>query len=298
MYLLQPTLSDKSRLSIGLPVLAGEKEETLFTGSVATQRQGFFQVAQMDRWRIGVASVAVDDGCDAVAQKMYSELFAANEGLTLSRIWNFVPRINETGREGLENYRAFCRGRSLAYERVYGEGFEQKLPAASAVGSEDGRLTVVFAACPAEPKYFENPEQVAAYRYPAKYGPRAPSFSRAALMPVSPGLYDVFISGTAAVVGHETAAPGDTVGQIAHTLRNLRLISTTCGLGDDLGRKRGGERHFKIYLRHAKDLVRVKTELEHALLGPTDKVTYLRSDICRADLNLEIEATLLGVRHA
>jgi enamine deaminase RidA (YjgF/YER057c/UK114 family) len=109
-------------------------------------------------------------------------------------------------------------------------------------------------------------------------------------------LADVFISGTAAIEGHETVAPDDTAGQIERTVRNLRLISKTCGLDGDLGAKRGGERHFKVYIRRANELAQIKAALEQTLLMPADRVSYLRSDICRAELTLEIEATLMGVR--
>jgi len=40
----------------------------------------------------------------------------------------------------------------------------------------------------------------------------------------------------------------------------------------------------------------VKQALERNFLSAADKVSYLRADICRAELNLEIEATVLGVR--
>jgi hypothetical protein len=281
---------------VGLPVLAGEKEETLFCGARSAGAIDLFELQEAGRWRVGRASVAVKDGLEQATRDLYAKLFAAADGLELCRVWHYVPRINELGLEGLENYRAFCHGRSLAFETKYGVGFERRLPSASAVGTEDDRLTIVFAACGIEPQHFENPEQVSAYKYPKKHGPRPPSFSRASIVPMANGLADVFISGTAAIEGHESVAPGDTAGQILRTVRNLRVISRACGMDDDLGAKRGGQRHFKVYIRHATDLAKVKHELEQTLLVASDKVSYLRSDICRAELNLEIEATLVGVR--
>lgn len=296
MYFLEPALAANSRLAVGLPVLAGEKEETLFREARTAGLSGRFEIQAAGRWRVGRASVRVVKGLEQTTRKLYEELFGAVGGLQLCRIWHYVPRINETGVEGMENYRAFCHGRSLAFETKLGAGFERHLPSASAVGTEDDRLTIVFAACADEPKHFENPEQISAYKYPKKHGPRPPSFSRASMIPLADGSADVFISGTAAIEGHESVAPGDTAGQIVRTVRNLRVISQACGMDDDLGVTRGGERHFKIYLRHAADLDTVKQALEPTLLVATDKVSYLRSDICRTELNLEIEATLLGVR--
>ena len=69
--------------------------------------------------------------------------------LELLHCWNFVPAINDEGPGGLEHYRAFCQGRSLAFEESYGRGFTTLVPAASAVGCGPAALTVAFAACEA-----------------------------------------------------------------------------------------------------------------------------------------------------
>lgn len=295
-YFLEPNANTKARLSVGLPVLAGERDESLFRVAKPLGFRGGFELREAGRWIVGCASVAVEAGLDAATRQLYENLFVAAEGRNLCRIWHYVPRINEVGVDGLENYRAFCHGRSLAFEKKYGAGFKQRLPSASAVGTEDDCLTIVFAACATEPRHLENPRQVPAYDYPKKHGPRPPSFSRATLVPVENGLADIFISGTAAIEGHETVAPGDTAGQVERTILNLSLISRTCGIGENLGAKLGGERHFKVYIRHQADLAAVKAALEKALFVAGDKVAYLRSDICRAELNVEIEATVLGVR--
>ena len=82
--------------------------------------------------------------------------------------------------------------------------------------------------------------------------------------------------------------------QIDCTLDNLRLISRAAEAGDELGADRGWTRHFKIYLRTAAELPAVRVHLERELLQPADHVVYLRADICRAELKIEIEATLFG----
>jgi len=295
MYFIKPSTTPNTRRSVGLPVLAGEGEETLFRNTVAIGESGAFELQQAGRWRVGRATVPVKDGVEPATRRLYEMLFSAAAGLNLCRVWHYVPQINQPGEGGLENYRAFCHGRSLAFETEYGAGFKRRLPSASAVGTEDEQLTIVFAACAAEPRHFENPRQVPAYDYPKKHGPRPPSFSRATIVPDGTQA-DVFISGTAAIEGHETMAPGDTAGQIVRTVHNLGAISQACGLNSDLGVTRGGERHFKIYIRNKMDFAAVKQALEHTFLTAADKVSYLRADICRAELNLEIEATVLGVR--
>lgn len=205
-----------------------------------------------------------------------------------------MPAINESSSAGLENYRHFCRGRSLAFEQHFGPGFNARLPAASAVGCAGDTLTVVFAASSHLPRHVENPLQVAAYDYPGEHGPRAPSFARATLVPGG-AVATAFISGTAAIRGHATIAPNNVRDQLACTLENLREISLACGLGRNLDRGGDSARHFKIYLRHETDLAFVTASLETNLLTDKDQVSYLLADICRSSLLVEVEASLCGV---
>lgn len=278
---------------LGVPVLGGRPAETIFPPAQPAGLSGEFTLFRSGDLLLGCASRAAGEGeLEAVTERLYRDLLSAARGRHLCRIWNYVPEINlEVG--GLENYRAFCRARSLAFDAEFGRDSFGHLSAASAVGAADGRLTVVFAATDTAPAHWENPEQVSAYRYPAEHGPKAPSFARAT---VTADRRYAFVSGTSSIKGHATVAPGDTAGQVECTLDNLAIISRTIGLGDDLGAgSRRWTRHFKIYLRHGSDLPAVSTRLGDSLLRADDRVTWLQADICRAELNVEIEATLVAV---
>lgn len=277
-------------LHVGLPVLAGESCEALFPHAVAGRTVAGFTLHEDGPWLLGYSVRSLAPDLETTTLRLYRDLLEASSGRHLCRIWNYVPAINATGSGGLENYRAFSRGRSVAFEDVVGPEFKRLLPAASAVGSADDQLTVVFAAHAATPLHRENPEQVPAYDYPPEHGPRAPSFARATLVPRADGRRDVFISGTSAIKGHATIAPGDTLAQARCTLENLRAIARTCGLADD----DATPRHVKIYLRHADDQAGVARLLEAGFLRPGDAVSYLAADICRAALNVEIEITVFG----
>jgi hypothetical protein len=282
-------------LSVSLPVLAGAADETILadTESIAT-REGFVVFNSEDRQRLGgfaVAPVGVD--VEAAAADLYKRLFAVTSGRHLYRIWNYIPQINAIT-EDLEIYRRFCRGRSLAFERQFGGKFEQQLPAASGVGTAQGPLAVAFLAGEAPPTHFENPRQVPAFHYPAEYGPRAPSFSRATAIELR-GRRRVFISGTAAIRGHATIATGNLPGQLDCTIDNLQTIAATAGIGASLGDSQA-QRHFKVYLRRPADLRRVQAHLMGSLLRDDDHVSYLRADLCRADLLVEIEAVITTAR--
>jgi hypothetical protein len=279
----------------GLPVIAGETVENLFRTAQPAGKAGALTLFRMDGWLLGAATVGLTAGLESAAHGLYLDIFQAAHGLHLARVWNYVPAINESGPGGLENYRLFCRGRSLAFEEHHGLGFKALLPSASAVGCASGTITVSFAASATVPRHIENPLQVPAYDYPADYGPRAPSFARASVVPGAGKTAAVFISGTAAIRGHATVAPNDLRGQLDCTVENLREISNACGLGPDLDRRGRAARHFKIYVRNAADQLAIATRLEREFLGSSDRVSYLQADICRETLLVEIEATLFGV---
>lgn len=282
--------NDESILRVALPVLSGPATETLLSGAELPAMGEGSSVFNLDGRVAGFAVAAAHDELEAAARMLYHRVFAATQGRRLYRIWNYVPQINAHD-HGLENYRRFCRGRSLAFEDHFGHAFQRELPAASAVGAVHGPLAVAFLAGDAEPRHFENPRQVPAFEYPPEYGPRPPSFSRATRFDAG-GRREVFISGTAAIRGHATVAPNDLAAQLSCTRDNLTIVAETAGAGPGVGAADGWQRTFKIYVRHLVDFPLVREDLERHLLEPDDTVTYLQADLCRADLLVEIEAVL------
>lgn len=287
------TAQSPATAHLDLRWLAGARAEEIFPAATSAGSPEGVRLFRAGGLLLGLARERLEtEDLAAQAEALYRRVLNATRGRHLYRIWNYVPRINApTG--ALERYQAFCQGRSVAFEAEFGSAFQQLLPAASAVGSTGAHLDVIFAAGDALPRHFENPDQIPAYHYPVEHGPRSPSFARATVVRDSTRTW-TFISGTAAIKGHQTIAPTSLDAQLECTLDNLRLISQTVGLGEDLGAGRVRERHFKVYLRHAADLAAARTQLEGALLRPGDVVIYLHSDICRAALSVEIEATVMA----
>ena len=283
---------DEPRLRLPLVRLDGPAAECLFSAARPLGERDGFRLFAAGNLLVGWSLEPAGGDLAAAARELYRRLVAAARGRQLCRIWNYVPQINAL-RGGLENYRAFNSGRAEAFQAAFGPAYPAALPSASAVGCRGDALAAVFVAADERPRHFENPEQVPAYLYPSEHGPHAPSFARATSATWA-GRPLVFVSGTAAIKGHATVAPGSFEEQASCTLDNLRLISRAAGLGDDLGAGRGFERHFKIYLRRAADLPAARTRLLGPLVGPKDRVIWLETDLCRAELDLEIEATLVG----
>ncbi|MGH8328549.1 MAG: hypothetical protein ACRET2_17510, partial [Steroidobacteraceae bacterium] len=219
-------------------------------------------------------------------RQMYATL-AALESPHLVRVWNYIPDIN-LATHGLERYRQFNTARhevSLAC----GRAVAGNVPAASALGAAAGSpLTIYFLASRRAPAFIENPRQVSAYRYPPQYGPRSPAFSRATVLGEGSEAM-LFISGTASIVGHRTLHTGDPAAQTRETLANIQALL------DEAASRFGGKAPrlqtlaYKVYVRDPKDLPVIRAQLESAI-GPGATPLYLKADICREDLAVEIEA--------
>lgn len=208
----------------------------------------------------------------------------------LLRVWNYFPAINGDA-QGLERYRRFCRGRHEAFT-AKGKVIGEDTPAASALGSRSGPLTVYFLAAQTPGERIENPRQMSAYRYPAQYGPRSPTFSRGMLMHAGESAR-LFISGTAGIVGHETQHAGNAVEQARETVANIRAVMAQAGI--DLTTQTPRRLMFKAYVRHL-DYLHIAQHALHEAFGETIEAVFLQADICRVDLLLEIEGMYFDMR--
>jgi len=203
------------------------------------------------------------------------------------RFWNYFPDINCES-HGVERYRQFNIGRQDAF-LAQGMSVIGNVPAACALGSGQGSVNIAFLAIRGEVSNIENPRQVSAYHYPNQYGPRSPTFSRAGLVRIE-DRDALFISGTASIVGHETLHPGDVVAQTRESMNNIEAVVETArqrspGAGFNLA-----DLAYKVYVRHPDDLPSVKREIE-LYVGAPVRAVYLKADICRGDLLVEIEAS-------
>jgi len=201
----------------------------------------------------------------------------------LLRVWNYLDAIND-GEGDAERYRLFCAGRAVGMDSAFVD-----YPAATAIGVRDGRRVLqVYALAARVPGHaVENPRQLNAWRYPRQYGPSAPGFARAMRAPsASPQLY---ISGTAAIVGHASHHPEDLAAQLDETLANLDSLLDAAGSASSLG----ATSPLKVYVRHAADVQAVR-ELLRARLGDKVPLLLLQGDVCRRELLLEIEGVHSG----
>lgn len=258
---------------------------------VATAIDGRLRLASTGDFLFGVLSMPESEiGLRAAARQAYGDIFSTmrRHGYPYAaRFWNYFSRINED-EAGLERYRQFNLGRAAAFEAA-GRLSGGLIPAACALGVTRGdHLTVSFFATRRAGKSLENPRQVSAYRYPSQYGPQSPTFSRAVVQETADG-HLLLVSGTASIVGHATCHAGDVAAQTRETLVNLRSIFDEAEREAGAGAFPMAEARFKAYVRYPADAHVVQREIRRAL-GPQVDAHFLRADICRRDLLVEIEA--------
>jgi chorismate lyase/3-hydroxybenzoate synthase len=232
---------------------------------------------------------ATQGGVTEAARRAYASLVAwvrASATPHFLRVWNYFDAINE-GDADDERYRRFCSGRAAGL----GPSFAGHYPAASAIGTRSGdkRVQLYALAARVPGTAVENPRQWSAWRYPRKYGPTAPGFARGMRAPThSPQLY---ISGTAAVVGHASHHADDIDAQLDETMKNLESLLQSAQSKTALGLGAGDI--LKVYVRNAQHAAHVESQLR-ARLGAKVPMVLLHGDICRAELLLEIDGIHTG----
>lgn len=224
------------------------------------------------------------------AESAYRQVFTLLATLRypyLFRVWNYFADIN-THSYGLERYRQFNLGRQDAFV-AHGRDGAGNVPAACALGTSQGPLTIAFLAGRVAPLSIENPRQISAYHYPQQYGPRSPMFSRASLVRLRQEAV-LFVSGTASIVGHATLHPADVLAQTRETMTNIKAVLAEANRLAARPQFDLASLNYKVYVRNPADLAAIRAELAHCV-GDALKALYLQADVCRQELLLEIEAT-------
>lgn len=278
-------------LQLPLPLLAGPEEKfPALPGGKVRSEDGFLLLENADLL-LGAALIDATSRLEDPVEQAYLKLLQFTQGRHLYRMWNYLPGINCV-RSGLERYRQFNIGRWSAFESFFGRDLRAFMPAATAVGLAGDQAVVVFLAGRDRPEILENPSQIPAYHYPADYGPRPPGFARGVRVAQADGSL-ALLSGTASIEGHRSVGEGDWELQFRTTLHNIetmlgRLQATEAWQREQWPSGRVLDAHFKCYLRHAESLPLIREWIQESC-GDDRHFTYLLADICRPDLDLEIE---------
>lgn len=275
-------------LRLPLPFLDGTlRTETWLAGEPPTTGEyGGIRYASGGEVCFTRLTLADNGDAAAVTEDAYRRLLALQDELGyphLLRVWHYLGRIN-AGEGDAETYKRFCIGRARALEAR--PQALSRLPAATVAGTEEPGLELHALLGRRAPLPLENPRQVSAYSYPRRYGPRRPTFARAAVIDWD-GPTQLFVSGTASIVGHVTRHAGDAAAQVRESLANIdAVLQAAAPFTGPLDRD--ALDCLKVYLRRAEDLPTIAAEIA-AAVPPELPVAYLRADLCRRDLLVELE---------
>jgi chorismate lyase / 3-hydroxybenzoate synthase len=259
---------------------------------VSCQHNGdiLFGVIEIEEFDVVSASSATSiETLEKATEQAYASILALldkHDYKYLWRTWNYIPSINMVT-HGRERYQQFNAGRQKGFASAAREVIGN-VPAACALGAQGRHLSIAFLAGRTPTIAIENPRQISAYHYPKQYGALSPTFSRASLACLDQQEF-LLLSGTASIVGHETVHVGDVTKQTVEALANIEAIITQANLN-----KRSTTNYkledfcLRVYIRHEGDFDAIKAVMDERL-GADHEAAYLQTDICRSNLDVEIE---------
>jgi chorismate lyase/3-hydroxybenzoate synthase len=282
-------------LQVALRPLTHERlvEAWWYRGKVNYTQSGPVNVAECDEYTVAVFNQPLDQalGIRQQSYEAYRELIGAiraTKHARMVKIWNYFDEINK-GEGDEEIYRQFSIGRAEAFQEM--GIFDEESPTGTAIGTHDGGALVLVAVasdhhyCPVE-----NPRQTSAFRYPRQYGPKSPKFSRGGF--VSSDSHQLYvISGTAAVVGHESNFPYDTPLQTNETIKNLEHLCEAISSMERVEKQffLDQESVLRVYLKNPDDYPLVSAKLGRHFERGFNNIAYLHGTICRRELTVEID---------
>lgn len=274
---------------ISVPVVGASASSERWTvrGPVVVEERGGMLLRRAPGAMLGVLRVPFGESLDLESRVAASYRFIFKElarfpQLALSRMWNYLPRINE-GEGDDECYVRFCVGRALAMEAALPES---RYPTATCVGVDGEHLVVTFLATDRTVHHLENPRQVSAFHYPRIYGRKSPAFARASL--VEDGNQALlFLGGTASIRGSASLFPQDVDAQCLEAMRNIEALLDRAGRQLSL-RSVLRPKVLRVYLREQGHAGVVQSHLRDRF-GSEVPLLLLHADLCRKELLLEID---------
>lgn len=230
-----------------------------------------------------------------------------SEGFSLSDIvrqWAYIGKLLDCSSfhsTEMQNYQIFNEVRTSFYDSVK---WNNSYPAATGIGMDSGALILEFIACKANDtsiiKPLGNPRQKDAHKYSDNVligsdefnviMKNTPKFERAKLISSGKNA-EIYISGTAAILGENSVMSTDAGTQTKITIENIQELLSAENLnryGLSLEKYNLNFMCFRVYIKNQNDYSAIKTVFEDYF--PEVPAIYIIADVCRAELLVEIEA--------
>jgi len=230
------------------------------------------------------------------------------EDLTFSdvvRQWNYIENILEINPDvkGRQNYQIFNDIRGINYAK---SNFQNGYPASTGIGMTAGGIVIDFIAIKKYPKIqimpAQNSRQVDAYNYSDEFligkpisevsKKNSPKFERGKLVNFD-GSIQIFISGTAAIIGQNVVGKKDIEKQTLETIKNILSIISKKNLkklGQTTKLKLNNLSYIRVYIKNEANIPKVKRICEKFFVNVP--CFYVVADICRNELLVEIEGII------
>ena len=198
----------------------------------------------------------------------------------LLRAWHYLPRL-----AGSSDYQLFCDARAQAFSTLKADSY----CAATVIGTNSDCGIVYFIAARKAGITINNPRQTLPHLYPKHYVKPAPMFARATLKRWD-NTNHLYISGTAAIVGHASLHEGDADAQLNEAICNLKTLLSEASKEEQRYSKMqlAQLQHIKLYAdkRISGDI----NSLIDKHLGANIEFHVFEGQMCRPELLVEIEA--------
>jgi chorismate lyase/3-hydroxybenzoate synthase len=268
-------------------------ENWWYDGDVDVQKLGDIKIAMCSEYTMSTIQrpETVDLDFSEFTYAAFKELLVtirSTKNNRLVKIWAFFDDINE-GEGDQERYRQFSVGRAKAFAEL--EIDRKLMPTGTAVGTiRSGPFTIVALSSADHFQTTENPRQISAYEYPSQYGPCSPLFSRAGVVDAASHQL-LLVSGTAAIVGHESISPYKLENQLGEVFRNLDSLCDTISQQQscESAIRLDHDSVLRVYLRDPSQVSSVKKALQQALGRDMCNIAFLHASICRHELMVEID---------
>ena len=207
-----------------------------------------------------------------------------SEHYSLLRAWHYLPQLTEPS-----DYHVLCTARAQAFSSFK----EDSYCAATVIGTGSHYGVIYFIAARRAGIAVNNPRQTLPYRYPKRYVEPAPMFARATLKQWSDKSH-LYISGTAAIVGHASQHNDDAGAQLNEIVNNLNSL-----LSEAANTEPGYKKMSLAQLQHIKLYVDKRVSGNIAILidrhlGSGIELQVFEGQMCRPELLVEIEAMAIS----
>jgi enamine deaminase RidA (YjgF/YER057c/UK114 family) len=285
------TIERKTHLGIDYIIIQNLSSKFLISGGITQDLEITDTLRQSEQSFLIMNSLLKDEGFE------FSDVI---------RQWNYIEKITDFTGQGeckSQHYQIFNDVRSRYYKQ---SKFENGFPAATGIGTCAGGIIIYFFALKTSVANaihpVKNPVQVDAHKYThdvleenslvPKKTESTPKFERAKLV-ISESAATLFISGTAAIKGEYTIPDNNVETQTRVTLENIRILAGDANLatyGLSLDYKKKYFSLLRIYVKNEGDIPAVKKIIDE--LHPGCPCKIIQSDVCRANLLVEIEGVM------